>query len=587
VRSAEAAREPAGSDLPSSAAVREQLKRILSSIDFRANRRRKQFLQYVVEETLAGRAERLKGFSIAVELLDRDETFDPQTDPVVRLEARQLRRDLEHYYLTGGQRDPIRISIPKGGYVPVFESLELPESGRSVLERPLRERSGGIRSGGRAWWLVLASVPIVAAVGLGLAVWWSAFRPPSDVAAGVPSVAVLPLANLSNDPAQDYFAKGMTAELINALTRFEHLVTVSRGVTSSYQNEGGDVRQIGNDLAAAYVLTGSLRKGSDRLRIGVELADTETAKLLWSDSFDRSLTSGDLLDIQQTIADQVARVVAGPYGVLYRAGLAKSEPRPPSDFSAYDCVLRLYAYWTTRSPAEHLQVRDCLESAVVREPNYAAAWAGLAYLYLDEVRDGFNPRPDAYDALDRALEVAKRAVHLAPESATAHQALYVTHFIRNEVPEFVEVGERALTLNPHNADVVADFGFKLAVSGHWNRGIALLEEAIAVSPVHPSWWHFAFVLNHYRQHQYEQSLAEALKIDMPEYYMTHVVRAMSYGQLGRADEARLAVEQITQRKPDYAVTVREDFRRRNLPEPLIEHIVEGLQKAGLGHPRPA
>jgi hypothetical protein len=102
-----------------------------------------------------------------------------------------------------------------------------------------------------------------------------------------------------------------------------------------------------------------------------------------------------------------------------------------------------------------------------------------------------------------------------------------------------------------------------------------------MSPVHPSWWNFAFALNHYRQHQYEQSLAETLKIEMPQYYVTHVVRAMNYGQLGRTDAAELAVDEIRELKPDYGVTVREDFRRRNLPEPLIEHIVGGLRKAGL------
>ena len=110
----------------SSAAVREQLQKILDSPSFEASERRKRFLRYVVEEMLAGRADRLKGYSIATEVFDRDDSFDPQTDPVVRLEARRLRRALEHYYLTAGRDDPIRIEIPKGGYAPVCEMRKHP-----------------------------------------------------------------------------------------------------------------------------------------------------------------------------------------------------------------------------------------------------------------------------------------------------------------------------------------------------------------------------------------------------------------------------------------------------------------------------
>ena len=146
-----------GSALDSDA-VREQLKRILASPEFTANQRRKDFLSYVVEETLTGRAERLKGYSIAVSVYERDENFDADADPVVRLEARRLRRELEHYYLTSGRRDPIKISIPKGAYVPAFEmqAPQVPEQGRcrtggapAVTAETTKDHTNRHRSGRR------------------------------------------------------------------------------------------------------------------------------------------------------------------------------------------------------------------------------------------------------------------------------------------------------------------------------------------------------------------------------------------------------------------------------------------------------
>jgi hypothetical protein len=156
---------------PTPEAVREQLERILSHPEFTASDRRKSFLRYVVEETLAGRADHLKGYSIAVSVLGRDDSFDPSADPVVRLEARRLRRELEHYYLTAGSGDPIHISVPKGAYVPTFEAGAEPapvapdpdESGPAAVRDPPSRRPTVV---------IAAAAALALAFAVGSVTWW-------------------------------------------------------------------------------------------------------------------------------------------------------------------------------------------------------------------------------------------------------------------------------------------------------------------------------------------------------------------------------------------------------------------------------
>ena len=424
------------------------------------------------------------------------ETFDPQSESRgAGWRQGRLRRDLERYYLSEGRSDPIRIEIPKGAYAPTFEATEVATETAKAADdhQPAEVRPDLPRPGLSRY--AIASFAIVALLASGLGVWWFAVRStPNGSALGVPSLAVVNFGNLSGDPKQDYIAVGVTAELIRGLLKFDHLVVVSRAGSSAFAGQDVDARKVGSALSVDYVLMGNVQKLPNNLRVGVELLDAETSTVLWSGGYDRSLTSSSIADVRKLIADNVARKLAEPYGVIHRnqdEALNQSSSAA-AHFSAYNCVLRLYSYWTTRTAQEHARVRSCLEDAVERNPTYAEAWSGLAFIYLDEVRDGYNPRRDVYDPLDKALEAARRAVRLSPDSASAHRALYTAHFIRNEMPEFLVAVDTVLSLDANNVDVLGDAGFKLTISGQWTKGIALLDQAASKSPVHPRWWHFAY-----------------------------------------------------------------------------------------------
>ena len=540
---------------PSPDAVREQLARILTSPDFTQSGRITAFLKFVVEETLAGRGEQLKEYTIAIEVFGRDESFDPQTNTIVRVEAGRLRRRIERYYLTEGYDDPVRIDLPKGSYVPLFRETRPAPAPQPAAPAPADTEP--------------------AAAGPS--------QDPGEVAAQAPvgpSIAVLPFENMSGDPGQDFFSDGITEEIINALTRFPDLRVIARHSTFKYKGQRVDIRDIGRDLDVRYVLEGSVRKGGDMVRVTGQLIDAADGAHLFSETYDRDLSAQNILEIQDDISDRIVAAVGQPYGVMARAGARRAGGKPSGHLDAYDAVLRFYDYWFNTSPERHESARRSLERAVELDPDYASAWAALAAVYLDEVRFGFNPRPDC-EALDLALDAAQRAAVLDPENSMAHHFLFSTHFHRGELEEFEAAGERAVALNPNHADMLADYGLMLCSSGAWDRGIVHANKAIALSPTHPGWFHVAGVIYHYRKRDYEASLAEAQQIQMPEFYWNYVRLAMCYGQLGRDREGQAACEKLLELAPDFAERVWDYLAAWNLPEDFARQVVDGLRKAGL------
>ena len=544
-------------EAPGDEAVRAALDRLLGSADFAQSERMQAFLRFVVEETLAGRAEQLKEYTIATEVFGRDESFDPRTSTVVRVEAGRLRRRIERYYLTDGRSDAVRIDLPKGAYVPLFRRL----AGTAEAEPAAAPRENGAASAGSP-------------------------DPAAQLPTG-PAIAVLPFENLSDDPGQAFFADGITEEINNDLTRFPALRVISRHSTRKYKGNPVDVRDVGRDLGVRYVLEGSVRKAGETIRVTGKLTDAADGTQLFSETYDRDLSAETVLVIQDDITDRIVAAVGQPYGILARSDARQARSKPAEHLDAYEAVLHFYEYWFSYSPELLPRVRTALERAVSVEPGYASAWAGLAVLRLDDVRFGFNPRL-ASEPLQQALEAAQRAVRLDPENSMAYHALFSTHFHRGELDEFKATGDRAVTLNPNHADMLADFGIMLAFSGDWERGVALADKAIALSPTHPGWFHAARVVDHYRQGAYEAALAKAKLIQMPDFFFGYAMIAMCCGQLGLDREGRRACDRLLELAPEFPDKIWDSLGAWNLPHEIIEQVAEGLRKAGLPVPdRPA
>ena len=527
--------------------IEAQLDRILSAPEFRASERISNFLRFIVQEALDGRGDRLKGYTIGVQVFDRDESFDPQTDSIVRVEAGRLRRMLNQYYLTDGSEDPLRIHLPKGGYVPEFQDLAEPRKDPSAATQARATPSPCEPRQSR----------------------------------GKPFVAVLAFDNMSGDPAQDYFCDGMSEEIITELCRFQGLCVIARNSSFQYKGKHLDVRQIGRELNVQFVLEGSVRKAADQIKVSAQLIDAGSGEHLWAESFHRDLTVQNILDVQANIAAQVVARTADASGAIARAQSDQTRHKGTDSLDAYEHMLRFYEYVNAEGLEKHGQIREGLERAVEIDPGYSDAWAALAWVYGDEFRFNFNRRSEEYDPLRKALDAANRAVRLNPASALAHQHLCLIQFCLGNIELFRSHLERALDLSPNNTYLLADAGVHLAAIGDWDRSTALIDRAVALNPTHPGWYNFAPFLHAYHRGEYQDAYRYATKFQSPELFWSHAMLAAACAQLGQRDKAHEAVKALLAIYPDFEDNVRFEMGKWHFCEPVYTAIIDGFEKAGL------
>ena len=525
-------------DRPTSEAIKLQLERILQSAEFRASDKQRKFLRFVVNETLEDRALQLKGYTIAVAVYGRSDDFDPQVDPIVRVEAGRLRRALEHYYLTAGRNDPVQIEIPKGGYVPTFGTVK---ARSSEAQRIASGREGRTL--------------------------------PTE-----PSVAVMPLLNLSNDKEQEYFVDGLTEELTAELARYQDFRVIATQSAMRFKGRKIDPKEIGSDLGVRFLLTGSVRKNSKTVKVTTRLVDTITCEQIWGENYKRDLAAADLIALQEEVAHRVAGAIADQYGLISRRLARDSRKKAPADMKAYDAILQFYHYETILTPEVFKNALAALERAVEIDPEYGLAWAMLGHLYADNYALGFC---EIEAPLEKALTFAQKGVALAPENQFARDALTLVHFHRGDKDLFLKHVEETISLNPNSPYIVGVAGWHMALYGEWDRGLTLLKKGMKLNPYHPTWFHLVPFMDYYRSGAYENALAEALKFNYPEMFWDPLMRAVSLGQLGRLDEARSAVDELLKLEPDFAGQGRRLISRYVKVDDLIDRIIEGLNKAGL------
>jgi tetratricopeptide (TPR) repeat protein len=277
----------------------------------------------------------------------------------------------------------------------------------------------------------------------------------------------------------------------------------------------------------------------------------------------------------------VSAVVASNYGKIAESDLTGAQRRPPQSFAANDFVLRYYHYQRSFDREEHARVRACLERAVELDPDYADAWAVLANIYAQEHRFGFNPRPELYDSYERSLTAAYRAVEIESRNPTAQLMLANALFDRHNLVAFREAGEQAINLNPNDPEPLAHYGTRLVYMGEWERGLALVTKAIALNPEYPDWYLDPIIYYHYQTRDYQRALLEAQNQGVSGDVWWLLFRVMILGELGRSEQAQPLIEAALRLKPDVRERLWDMARIWNVPERHIEHIADGLRKAGL------
>jgi TolB-like protein/class 3 adenylate cyclase len=367
-----------------------------------------------------------------------------------------------------------------------------------------------------------------------------AAEPPPLPLPDKPSIAVLPFANMSGDPEQEYFADGMVEEIITALSRVRWLFVIARNSSFTYKGQSPDVRRVGRDLGVRYVLEGSVRKAGTRVRITAQLIDATNGAHLWADRFDGLLE--DVFDLQDKVASSVAGVIEP---ALQAAETARSAARSTRDLTAYDLYLRAYAM-TLSSTRQVPEALSLLEQAIARDPRYAPALAWAAFCCVRLVVDGRSEDREA-DRL-KGADFARRALEVAGDDpGTLANAAHALAYFGEDIGAMMALVDRALALNPNYARGWHISGYLRLLAGQPDVAIEHANAALRLSPrarVGSSLGNIGYA--HFASRRFEEAVPKLLLAiqEDPSAPPPYRVLAACYAHMGRLDDAREIVRRL-------------------------------------------
>jgi adenylate cyclase len=518
---------------PGPKAVRRQVEQVFASGDFDASNRSREFLRFVVEETLAGRAEGLTQTAIATRVFGRREDFDAVVDPIVRIQAGRLRRSLERYYLLAGQQDAVRIELPRGSYVPAFGARPATETERHEDRAP-------------------EPAPTAA---------------PAD---DWPAVAISPFELVQAGPEHAESAALVTQELVLELGRYRD-VRLHRTELDRAEAAGRP--------RTRFALGGRLRAtaGGD-LRVTAQLVDRATGEQVWGDEYhtlggpDR--WSGSLEDIARVIA---ARVGADE-GVIVQLLAAEHRRRRPPSRTPYAAILRSFEFFLARDPTTLAPALQALREVVKVDPDCGAAWTRLARLCLANHAFEITPIPTP---LEETITYAQFGVRVDQTSRRARCILAAALLVKGELAAARTELDDALRLSPDSLAWLEIIGHLLTLTGDGTRGPALIRTARQRNPHSLTIALAGLWFDHLRRGEFQLAYQHALEQHDPTFFWRGVMRASCLGHLGRTAESAVEVADLLRHYPD--------FRSRGrilighyikLPE-VMERVVDGLARAGL------
>lgn len=447
---------------PTAEQVRAQLERIISSKPFIQSQRLCRFLRITVERTLDGEADQIKEYMLGRDVFDRDQSYDPRVDSIVRVEARRLRVKLRQYYQEFAGEDVVLIAFRKGSYVPVFRFLK-PSHG--AANAPANSKTDPL------------------------------------------TVAVLPFLNLSPDPDQDFFCDGMTEEILNALTTVPELNVVARTSVFHFKGQNADVREIGEKLGAGTVIEGSVRKADQLLRVSAKAIDAVKGVALWSGMFDREMK--DVFAVQ----DEIARAIASALSASLAPAAERGAARGAANLEAYTLYLRGRYYWHLMSQDGIRAAIEQFDRAVNLFPDYAPGYAGIADVYTHLTFWGaIDPREGTVKAKCAALDASRLNDRLAEPRAHLGAIISCFEWMWEEGEKYLH---GAMELQPSNVAAYHYLAFVRLCQGRFPDALALIEKCLRLDPLSPrvsraKGWAF------YLQRRYDpaiESLKMALEFD--------------------------------------------------------------------------
>jgi TolB-like protein len=394
-----------------------------------------------------------------------------------------------------------------------------------------------------------------------------------------PVLVVMPFRALSAAPDDAYVAEGLCEEIIASLTRFRDVTVLSALTAAHFQAQG----LTGPDMAQAHdvdmLIEGSLRRSQERLRVTVQVSDARSGEVIQTEQFDRDSAVAAIFDIQDEIGQLIGAHIGNRYGEAGRVLRRRTAP-DNATWDAYAAMGRFYEFYKTYDLALHAELRDKLPEVLRKDPASGDAWAAYALILLEERRYHLNERA-GIDVLCLALEAAQKGSACDPQSGFAQMVLALCQFHTADLPGFKVTSKRALELNPGHADILAEIGHCYAFLGDFDRAVPLLDKAIALSPVHPGWYHYAHAWRFALGDFWQAALLEIEKVPMPGFLWYHAHQAWFLAELGETRRAEAAKDALLGIFPEFETAIQKELVFHYFTGPLVERAFRGWRKAGL------
>jgi TolB-like protein len=515
-----------GSDRePDPVEVVAALRRILDSEELRTAPRSRDFLAYVVTETLAGRGHRLKERTVARYSLGRTKDFDSVTDAAARVQANRLRASMERYYAGTGAAESLVIDLPKGSYVPTFTH-------RSITPTP------------------------------------------DEANTLEPGLVVVQFADLPSAGEDEPMAVALTESLINALSMFPGVRVIGPAVSERGVGVRVDAQAAARALDAQYVLTGAVRTTATAVRVMIRLSDGETGEVLWSDLSDQERSQVTGFHDEDDLVWRIAGTVGDFRGVVLRdTTVRRAGTRLPA---AHAATLSYYRYLDSGTRQDTETAARALGVAVDLDPENVVLLSMLGSMEYVMAIMGWAPDRDA--ALADAQRWARTALSLQPGHAQAWTALAGVAFARGHTDQCRADASRAVQLSPSHPSILYASGVLLALSGALDTGLACIRESNRLNPYHPGYQHVYLALDRLMAGDHTGMLAEASLLTHPEDFWSPFVRFLAFAGLGDDDRARQELDDALVLEPtlldDEAAFINEEIH--DVPREIRTTIRERL-----------
>lgn len=567
--------------------VRAALEQILASEDFRRSRRMCSLLEYLVNESLAGRGDKIKATSIAIDVFGRDGSFDQQSDPIVRVEAGRLRQRLGDYYRGTGGQDRLRIEIPKGAYVPKF--IRRPGNDTATQEgspAPASSTTGGISAttwiaffaGLVAAGLIYATVTLVSQNQSG-----SDTLPVPEYSLAVdeskPYIVVNSVAANPGDEQGESLAAGLTEALITNLSKLSGLSVMAHAsvIEASLRVEPLGITDFRSKFGVTHLLRGTVESESERAIINVQLVDAKTAKILWAERISRPLSN--IIDLEEELALTIAQQLAVQLQPGERARLSQYHS---SSFDAW--LLYRQGLITIMPPRDLARVhaaRQLFDRASQLDPGFAGGFAGLSFAHSTRVLFMNTTEPEV--ELAAALQLADKAIELDPEFGAGYAVLALAQVLDGDNDNALRSASKSEQIQPGDAFAHFVRGMSLIIAERPLPGISHLKEALRLDPLESRMPYLNLIaLGYYTSSDYSRTVStveQNYARGGPRGPHMNVILAAAYAQLGEEAKARQVAGEMMQKHPEFPY--RPWLARWLYDENQLSQTIELLQGAGV------